>query len=76
MSVHDFKGLKCPIPVLKAFKIIKEKKSTIKFTFLTDDLSAPKDFKDFCNNTGLKLLAVNKKKTYHEIKISRSNSEK
>ena len=76
MSVHDFKGLKCPIPVLKAFKIIKEKKGTIEFTFLTDDLSAPKDFKDFCNNTGLKLLAVNKIKTYHEIKISRSNSEK
>lgn len=76
MSVHNFKGLKCPIPVLKAFKIIKEKKDSIEFTFLTDDLSAPKDFKDFCNNTGLKLLAINKKKNYHEIKIRRSNSEK
>ena len=76
MSIFDFKGLKCPIPVLKAFKIIKEKKTTREFIFLTDDLSAPKDFKDFCNNTGLNLLEINKKKNYHEIKIRRANSEK
>ncbi|MAH89305.1 MAG: hypothetical protein CMJ06_04610 [Pelagibacterales bacterium] len=76
MSVHNFKGLKCPVPVLKAFKIIKEKKTTKEFIFLTDDSSAPKDFKDFCKNTGLKLLQINKKKKYHEIKIGRTNSEK
>ena len=76
MSVNGFIGLKCPIPVLKAFKIIKEEKTTMEFIFLTDDLSAPKDFKDFCNNTGLKILAINKKKNYHEIKIRRFNSEK
>ena len=63
MSAHNFIGLKCPIPVLKAFKIIKEEKTTIEFIFLTDDLSAPKDFKDFCNNTGLSLLEIKKKKT-------------
>ena len=26
MRVLDFKGLKCPIPVLKAFKIVKKEK--------------------------------------------------
>ena len=71
MSVHDFKGLKCPIPVLKAFKIIKEKKSTIEFTFLTDDLSAPKDFKDLCDNTGLKLSKIIKEESYYLIVIER-----
>ena len=76
MSVNDFIGLKCPIPVLKAFKIIKEEKTTMEFIFLTDDLSAPKDFKDLCNNIGLNLLEIKKKKNYHEIIISRANSEK
>ena len=76
MNIYDFKGLKCPIPVLKAFKIIKEKKTIVEFIFLTDDLSAPKDFKDFCNNTGLNLIETKKKKQYHEIKIRRANSEK
>ena len=44
MSTYDFRGLKCPIPVIKAFKLIKEKKEELEFTFLTDDKSAPEDF--------------------------------
>ena len=76
MSTHDFRGLKCPIPVLKAFKIIKEEKPTIQFTFITDDPSAPKDFRDFCINTGCILISINKKNDHHEIIIERSNSGK
>ena len=76
MSIHDFRGLKCPIPVLKAFKVIKEEKPTMQFTFITDDTSAPKDFKDFCTNTGYILISINKKNDHHEITIKRSNSEK
>ena len=76
MRIIDFKGLKCPIPVLKAFKIIKEEKEVEEFMFLTDDLSAPKDFKDFCTNAGYILISINKKNDYHEITIKRSNSEK
>ena len=76
MSVHDFRGLKCPIPVLKAFKVIKEEKLTMQFTFLSDDPSAPKDFKDFCINTGFILININEKSSYHEITIKRPNFEK
>ena len=76
MSVHDFRGLKCPIPVLKAFKVFKEEKPTMQFIFLTDDSSAPKDFKDFCTNTGVILIKINKKSDHHEIKIKRPNFEK
>ncbi|MDA9708539.1 sulfurtransferase TusA family protein [Alphaproteobacteria bacterium] len=76
MRVIDFKGLKCPIPVLKAFKIVKEEKEINEFTFLTDDASAPKDFKDFCINTGLILISISKKNDHHEILIKRPNSEK
>ena len=76
MRVLDFKGLKCPIPVLKAFKTVKEEKEINEFTFLTDDTSAPKDFRDFCKNTGFILINVNKKNDHYEIVIKRPNSGK
>ena len=76
MSIFDFKGLKCPIPVLKAFKIIKKEKKVKEFIFLTNDISAPKDFKDFCTNTGYTLVSINKKNDHHEITIKRPISEK
>ena len=72
MSINDFRGLKCPIPVLKAFKIIKDEKVNNNFIFLTDDKSAPEDFKDFCKNTGLSLVEIKKYKNYHEIVIKRN----
>ena len=76
MRVLDFKGLKCPIPVLKAFKTVKEEKEINEFTFLTDDTSAPKDFRDFCKNTGFILISINKKNDHQEIVIKRPNSGK
>ena len=76
MRVLDFIGLKCPIPVLKAFKIVKEEKEINEFTFLTDDTSAPKDFRDFCKNTGFILISINKKNDLYEIVIKRPNSGK
>jgi tRNA 2-thiouridine synthesizing protein A len=76
MSIHDFRGLKCPIPVLKAYKVIKEEKETSEFLFLTDDVSAPRDFKEFCNNTGYIFVGVTKKKNYSEIKVGNPNPEK
>ena len=76
MITYDLRGLKCPIPVLKAFKLIKEKKDELEFTFLTDDKSAPGDFKDFSKNIGYIFIGVNKKTNYEEIKIRKPNSEK
>ena len=76
MNTYDFRGLRCPIPVLKAFGIIKKEKKQLNFNFLTDDTSAPKDFKDFCTNTGHILVEIKQHKEYHEIKIRKFNSEK
>ena len=76
MSIHDFRRLKCPIPVLKAFKIVKEEKVSKEFKFLTDDASAPKDFRDFCTNTGFILISISKNNDHHEIVIKRPNSGK
>ncbi len=76
MKTYDFRGLKCPIPVLKAFRVIKENKENNLFIFLTDDRSAVKDFKDFCENTGHKLINILQEKDYTKIEIQRVSFEK
>ena len=58
----DLLGLKCPIPVLKANKIIKEYKKGDIIEFLVDDIAAPNDFKVYCETKNYKLLSINKLK--------------
>ncbi len=62
MIKFDYRGLKCPMPVLKAHKAIKSDKKNTKFEFICDDQSAPDDFKDLCLNANYKLLYVKKEK--------------
>ena len=64
----DLIGLKCPIPVLKANKIIKEYKKGDIIEFLVDDIAAPNDFKVYCEAKNYKLLSINELK-YITIKI-------
>ncbi len=76
MKILDLRGLKCPVPVLKAYKVFKKEITEKGFIFLTDDPSAPEDFKDFCKNTGHKIIVIEKKGKYHQIVIERISSEK
>ena len=79
MKTYDYRGLKCPIPVLKAYKIFKSlnKSKSYKLSFLCDDESAPRDFTDFCNNTGLVLVSIKKNDSAINIILEhKPNSEK
>ena len=71
MTEFDYRGFKCPIPVIKAFREIKKTPDEKSYSFKCDDESAPKDFKDLCKNTGLKLTKVIKKDSYFLIFINR-----
>jgi len=53
---YDARGLKCPIPVLKARKLIKELSPGDILEVDATDPGAPKDFAHFCDVTGNKLL--------------------
>ena len=64
----DLLGLKCPIPVLKANKIIKEYKKGDIIEFLVDDIAAPNDFKVYFETKNYKLLSIDELK-YITIKI-------
>jgi tRNA 2-thiouridine synthesizing protein A len=52
----DTKGLKCPLPVLKARKAMKDLKPGGVLRVLATDPGAVKDFEHFCKTTGAHLL--------------------
>lgn len=52
----DARGLKCPLPVLRARKAMKTMASGEVLMVLADDPAAPKDFRAFCAQTGAALL--------------------
>lgn len=50
--VLDAQGLKCPLPVLRARKKIRELAPGGTLTVLATDPAAPRDFRAFCAQTG------------------------
>jgi tRNA 2-thiouridine synthesizing protein A len=52
----DARGLKCPLPVLRARKAIKEVVAGGLLKVLATDPGAPKDFVHFCETTGHELV--------------------
>lgn len=51
----DFSGLKCPLPVLKTRRALKEFSSGEVICVLADDPAAPLDFMHFCETAGHEL---------------------
>jgi tRNA 2-thiouridine synthesizing protein A len=52
----DARGLKCPLPVLKARRALKEVPAGGVLRVLATDPGAEKDFAHFCETTGCELL--------------------
>lgn len=52
MEILDFKGLKCPLPILKTKKVLATKSQGERISVLTTDKSSPVDFSQFCKQTG------------------------
>ncbi len=55
-ALLDTKGLKCPLPVLKARKALKEVPPGGILRVLATDPGAVKDFQHFCKTTGCRLV--------------------
>ena len=56
--ILDAKGLRCPLPVLKARKAMKDLPAGGTLRVLATDPGAVKDFEAFCKTTGYRLLAA------------------
>lgn len=52
MVILDAKGLKCPLPVLRAKKAMREVPVGATLRVLATDPGAIEDFKSFCQTTG------------------------
>jgi tRNA 2-thiouridine synthesizing protein A len=69
--IHHFdaKGLKCPLPVLKARRYLKDMKPGELLEIEATDPAAPKDFVHFCETTGHKLLETQEHEGVFTIRI-------
>jgi tRNA 2-thiouridine synthesizing protein A len=56
--ILDAKGLKCPLPVLKARKAMRDVPAGGVLRILATDPGAVKDFEHFCKTTGYQLIAA------------------
>jgi tRNA 2-thiouridine synthesizing protein A len=54
--ILDASGLKCPLPVLKARKAMRDVPAGGVLRVIATDPGAPKDFEHFCKTTGHQLL--------------------
>ena len=54
----DTKGLKCPLPVLKARKAMRDLPEGATLRVLATDPGAAKDFEHFCKTTGHELVSA------------------
>lgn len=59
-SHYDARGLVCPLPVLKARKILLSMPGGAMLRVSVTDTHAPKDFELFCAETGNELQSVEK----------------
>lgn len=48
----DYTGLKCPLPVLKTRRALKQMSEGETALFMADDPAAPLDFEHFCETSG------------------------
>jgi TusA-related sulfurtransferase len=52
----DVTGLRCPLPVLRANKTLRQLQPGDELRVLASDPAAPKDFESYCRTTGHALL--------------------
>lgn len=58
VEVFDARGLKCPLPVLKARRLIRNLEPGSVLEVQATDPGAPGDFQHFCETTGHRLVGV------------------
>ncbi|HXP32146.1 MAG TPA: sulfurtransferase TusA family protein [Stellaceae bacterium] len=68
----DVKGLKCPLPVLKARKAMKALPPGGRLLVLATDPGAVSDFEHFCKTTGAKLLSSREEGGVFEFELEKA----
>jgi tRNA 2-thiouridine synthesizing protein A len=67
----DARGLKCPLPILRAKKSLNEMKSGELLRIVATDPGSPKDFQAFSRQTGHELLSTTQNEAEFEFVLKR-----
>ena len=70
--ILDARGLKCPLPVLRARKSMREVAPGGLLKVLATDPGAPKDFVHFCETTGHELVESSESDGVYSLVIRKS----
>jgi tRNA 2-thiouridine synthesizing protein A len=70
--ILDARGLRCPLPVLKARKALKDLATGEILQVLATDPGAVKDFEAFCRTTGHRLVASGATDGVYDFTIEKS----
>ena len=71
---YDFTGLKCPLPVLKAKRVLKNLAIGKKVIFISDDPASPIDFTHFSENEGYEISIKSVTKSMHHFTIYKNKN--
>jgi tRNA 2-thiouridine synthesizing protein A len=72
--VFDARGMKCPLPVLKARRLMREMAPGEVLEVQATDPGAPADFEHFCQTAGHRLLSVERNADEIVIRIETGTS--
>jgi len=67
----DLRGLKCPLPVLKAARRMRAQRSGARFVLITDDPMAAIDVPNFCREAGHRLIATHREREALRFEIEK-----
>ena len=71
---HDFTGLKCPLPVLKAKRVLKNLAEGKKVVFISDDPASPIDFTHFSKTEGYEISIKSATKGMHHFTMYKNKT--
>lgn len=69
----DLKGLKCPLPVLRARKALNGMAPGEELVVLVTDPAAPDDFRAFCDQSGHCLVGIEAEGDAHRVTVRRKS---
>ncbi|QXM23993.1 sulfurtransferase TusA family protein [Elioraea tepida] len=70
-TVLDLKGLSCPLPVLRANKVLRSLAPGARLRVLATDPASVKDFHAYCEQTGHALVAMSQDRETFTFVIQR-----
>lgn len=74
-TLLDVRGLSCPLPVLKANRVLRELAAGDHLRVLATDRASSADFRSFCRETGHALVAFGEEAGVLSFVIRKKNDE-